>query len=166
MKIVVFSDTHDHWEYIEVACKKANSLGAQIMIHCGDVCAPSTLGYLLEQWGKEIHYCFGNVDGDRFLMMQKFGNEPLIHHHGEALGEVELGGKKIAFQHYPEIARALASEEKYDAVFYGHDHKKNIEKVGDTILANPGNLANIKAPPSFAIYNTEDNMFTHYDISE
>ncbi len=161
MKIAIFSDTHDHWDNIKQACRLANEAGAELMIHCGDICAPITLGELRDNWQKEIHYCFGNVDGDRFLMIKNWGSDPLIHHYGEVLGELEKGGRRIAFQHYPQVARPLAESGRYDAVFYGHDHYRHQEQIGDTLLANPGNLCGIKAPPSFAVYETEDNTLRH-----
>lgn len=166
MKIAIFSDTHDNWHYTKIACQRAREAECEVLIHCGDICAPVTLGYLKEQWGRPLHYCFGNVDGDRFLMLKNFVDDPLIYHHGEVKGEVELGGRVIAFQHYPEIARALATSGRYDAVFYGHDHQKHQEKVAATLLANPGNLCGIKAPPSFGIYQTERGDFSHVDIQE
>ncbi len=164
MKIAVFSDTHDNFELIHTAIGRIKELNAELLIHCGDVCAPVTLGEIAEKWGKELHYCFGNVDGDRFLMHKLNADNPRIHHHGEELGFLEVGGRKIAFQHYPKIAHALAVSSEYDAVFYGHDHKKHAEYKGETLLANPGNLCNIKHPPSFGIYETEDNSIEHFDL--
>lgn len=169
MKVAVFSDTHDHWPNIKKACRIAKKKNALLLVHCGDVCAPITLRQLAESWQGEIHYCFGNVDGDRFLMVTKTKDLPKIHHHGEVLGELNLADRRIAFQHYPELARALACSGKYDAVFYGHDHLKHTEFIKqadgrDVLLANPGNLCGIKAPPSFGIYDTQTNSIKIYDL--
>jgi hypothetical protein len=61
--------------------------------------------------------------------------------------------KKIAFTHFPEIARKLSETKKYDIVFYGHTHKPWEENIGKTRMVNPGNLAGIFYKATFAIYN-------------
>ena len=73
----------------------------------------------------------------------------------EESGQIKIGGKKIAFCHFPEIGRDLAKTQKYDLVFYGHTHKPWEEKIGKTRLVNPGNIAGLFFRPSFAIYDTK-----------
>lgn len=164
MKVAVFSDTHDNFQLIEKAIEKAKKEKAEVLIHCGDVCSPAALFHISDLWEGDIHYSFGNVDGDKFTMLQKGKEDPSIHFYSEDLGSLELGGKRIAFQHYPEISLRLAESGAYDAVFYGHDHKRYQEYIGETLLANPGNLCGIKHPPSFGIYNTETNKIKHIDM--
>ena len=43
MKICIVSDSHDHREPLTAAVTEAKSLGAQAVLHCGDLVAPSTL---------------------------------------------------------------------------------------------------------------------------
>ena len=72
-------------------------------------------------------------------------------------GEAEFSGKKVAFVHFPEEAKKMAQSEKYKFVFYGHTHKPWEEKVGDCLLINPGNVANIRYPATFAVWDTEND---------
>ena len=44
---------------------------------------------------------------------------------------------------------------KYDLVFYGHTHKPWAEKIGNCLLANPGELAGQRFKPTFAIYDIQ-----------
>jgi len=80
------------------------------------------------------------------------------------LGEVGLGGKKIAWTHFPQFAKPLAVTGKYDAVFYGHTHKKHEEKIGKTLLVNPGNIMGNPGPASFAVYDTSSDSVDFFDI--
>ncbi|MGM0482499.1 MAG: metallophosphoesterase family protein [Patescibacteria group bacterium] len=165
MKLAIFSDTHDSFENISKAIKLSKEEGAgEMLIHCGDICAPVTLAHIIEEWPGEIHYCFGNVDGDHLSTFKVHKDNPSVHGHGESLGSLNAEGKSIAFQHYPELARRLAESGAYDAVFYGHTHLKHNEYIGKTLLANPGNVCGIKHPPSFAIYDTESNTLEHIDL--
>jgi putative phosphoesterase len=151
MKIAIISDSHDNLPNIEKALTYINGQGVELLIHCGDVCAPATLQFIAERFTKPIHLCFGNVDGDKYNMTRMAYEE--LHHvkiHGE-IGELTLSGKHLAFVHYPYMAKGLATENKYDFIFYGHDHKPWEAMIGKTKIINPGNLANIFFKPSFAL---------------
>ena len=96
---------------------------------------------------------FGNVE-DRELTAQKAKDFSNVKHYGD-LGETEIGGKKIAFIHYPEKAKELAKSGKYDLVFYGHNHKPWEETIGHCRLVKPGTLAGLFNKATFAVYDTE-----------
>ncbi len=150
MKIGIISDSHDHIENLSLALEKIKRK-CDVLIHCGDLCAPFVL---FEFTGIETHFCFGNID-DRYRTT-KIAIEQKINLHGE-VGEIEKDGKKIAFTHLPKFAEGLALTGKYDVVFYGHTHISKIDKVGDCLLVNPGEIMGRKNKPSFAIYNTKNN---------
>ena len=128
MQIGIISDTHDNWPTLDRVCAYLTDNQISTLIHCGDMCAPLTLGHLLQGYGGEVHTVLGNVDGDPFLMATRFGRDNL-HQHGAERAELELGGRNIAVQHYPGLARGLASSGAYDAVFYGHDHTLHQERL-------------------------------------
>jgi predicted phosphodiesterase len=73
----------------------------------------------------------------------------------------------MAFVHFPEYARKLAEEGRFDYVFYGHTHKPWTEKIQgerngnfkECELLNPGNVANQYYSPTFAVLDTNDYKF-------
>jgi len=156
MKFAIISDSHDNLPNIYKALDYIKKQDITTMIHCGDVCAPAVMKEIAEKFNGTMHLCFGNVDGDREKMHQLKKNLANLTIHGE-IGELELADKKIAFNHYPEEAKDLASSKKYDLVFYGHNHKAWEETVGETLLLNPGTLAGLFAKATFAIYDTGTN---------
>jgi hypothetical protein len=156
MKVAIFSDIHDNVVNMNKATDFIKKEGVEMIIFCGDFCAPSVLRELAKNFSGQIHLIFGNVDGDHYLsakMERDFKNVKIYNE----LGEVELDGKKIAFIHFPKIAQGLAKSGKYDLVFYGHNHKPWEEKVGECILANPGTLGGLFYRASFALYDTKTN---------
>ncbi len=161
MHIGIISDTHDNWPILDRVCAYLGDQGIQTLIHCGDVCAPLTLGHLLDQYGGEVHLVLGNVDGDPFLMSTRFADRKNLHQHGAERAEIALGGRSLAVQHYPSLARGLAATGSYDAVFYGHDHQQHKVRlqVGrrEVLLANPGTLSAMGKPQTFLIYDSEGN---------
>lgn len=156
MKIAIVSDTHDNLPNFEKAVEYAEKNNIETIIHCGDVCNPDTLKTTLKDFKGATFVAVGNMDADRFEDKTIFREYPGIKIFYE-IGEVELGGKKIAFAHLPETAKELALSEKYDLVFYGHTHKPWEEKVGKTRVTNPGNLSGTFYKATFAIYDTEND---------
>ena len=53
MKVCIVSDSHDHIPLLEAAVADAKNLGAEAVLHCGDVVAPSTL-HCLEKFGLPV----------------------------------------------------------------------------------------------------------------
>jgi uncharacterized protein len=153
MKIGIISDTHDRIENTNKAISIIQEKGAKVLIHCGDFCAPFMMNELAKFEG-DVHCIFGNID-DRFLTPNR-ARELDINFHGDTL-EIEFEGKKIAANHYPKLAEALASTGNYDAVFYGHNHIADKKLVGKTLFLNPGELMGRKGKLTFAIYDTETN---------
>lgn len=159
MKIAVLSDTHDHIENLNKVLDDIKGK-VEAIIFCGDMCAPFTAG-ILGSAGIPVYACLGNVDEDHIMMQEKGGENIEWTGLAKEYGQVNLGGKKIAFVHYPRIAELLAGSGDYDAVFHGHTHEARNEKRGETLLLNPGAVCGIqKGKPgaaSYAIYDTEKN---------
>ncbi len=161
MRIAICSDIHDNIWKLEHALPGMNKANA--LIFCGDFCAPFTLTQLARGFEGPVHAVFGNNDGDQWLltqMAQKAGNVEL---HGQ-LAELELAGLKIAVNHYPEIARGLAASGLYDVVCYGHNHTLTEEKIGDTLLLNPGEIMGRDGRSTYMMLDAESRTVTVYDV--
>ena len=153
MKIAICADIHDNIWVLERALKGMQD--ADALLFCGDFCAPFTLVQLAEGFSSgSLHIVWGNNDGDKWLLTNQAGRFAHVQLHGE-LADVELGGLRIAVNHYPEIAQGLVHSGKYDLVCYGHDHQSCDEQVGNTRLVNPGELMGRFGRSTFAVFDTE-----------
>ncbi len=152
MRVAVLSDVHDNiWKLDKVLAQVADG---DVLIFCGDFCAPFTLTQIAEEFTGPVHVVWGNNDGDKWLLTRNANAAGNVTLHGE-MAELELVNRKIAVNHYPHIARPLAESGDYDAVFYGHDHIAHLENVGDTLLLNPGEVMGRLGKSTFAWYDTE-----------
>jgi putative phosphoesterase len=102
-----------------------------------------TIDFITKNFDGEIKYVKGNADHNLDLPERS---------------EVEFNGKKIGFTHFPDYAKKMAQSGKYDLVFYGHTHRPWDEKVGNTHMINPGELAGQFYKPCFATYDTKKNL--------
>ncbi len=158
MRIGIISDTHDNIINFKKAIEWMKKEKIKTVIHCGDISSPMTLKEVSQDFKGKIHLVFGNMDDKRlfeqFLSKEKIKNAIF---HGQT-GEIEKDHKKIAFSHFPEVAKKLALSKKYDLVFYGHTHKPWEEKINHCRLVNPGNLAGIFYRATFAVYDTKNDI--------
>lgn len=163
MLVAVLSDIHDNIWNLAGAIERVNALGAGTLIFCGDFCAPFTLAQLAAGFVGEIHCVLGNNDGDPRLLVQNAAAAGNVTIHGQ-YAELPIGGRLIAVNHYPEIARRLAESGRFDLVCYGHDHRAHVEQVGGTLLANPGEVMGRFGQPSLGTYDSATGQFTLHSL--
>jgi len=155
MRICILSDSHDNRALLEAAVADAAARGAEAIIHCGDVVAPSTLS-VVKKYGLPVHVIHGNNTGDLYTM-GKVASEAgsVVHYHGQDAG-VELAGRRIFMVHYPHYARGMAATGDWDMVCCGHDHRPAIERLPNlagtsTLLVNPGTVGGVGNAPTYAL---------------
>jgi putative phosphoesterase len=164
MKICILSDSHDHIALLDAAVAAAKAAGAEAVLHCGDVVAPSTL-HGLKRHGLPVHVIHGNNSGDLFTL-GRLAADPSsrIIYHGMDAGLV-LGGRRIFLVHYPHYARAMAATGHWDIVCCGHSHAPLLEHLpnlagGETLLLNPGTVGGVgQAPATYLMGNLADLVF-------
>jgi len=161
MLVAVLSDCHDHiWNLEKVLPRLAK---AEVVLFCGDYCAPFTLKMLAEGFPGPLHSIFGNNDGDVYLLLSVAKQVGNVTFH-QPMADLELDNKRIAVVHYPELGEALALSGKYDAVFSGHNHTAHTRTVGSTLWGNPGEVMGRFGKPSFGLYDTSTNTFETHEI--
>jgi putative phosphoesterase len=154
MKIAILSDTHDNiWKLAEVL-EDAGRAGVEAALFCGDFCAPFTLKQIGEGIDGPVHVVLGNNDGDVLFLSRIANGLDNVTLHGP-FAYLALDGRQIAVNHYPQIARDQALSGQYDLVCHGHDHEANVERVGDTLLVNPGEVMGRLGTSTYAVYDTE-----------
>lgn len=163
MKICLVSDSHDHRRLLASAVNEAKGLGAQAVLHCGDLVAPSTL-HAITPFGLPIHVIHGNNTGDLYhLSRLAHESKGLVTYHGQD-ASFTLAGKKIFLVHYPHYAKAMALTGDYDLVCNGHEHRARIEEItnikgGKTLRIDPGTIAGIGAKPTYILGDLETMQF-------
>jgi putative phosphoesterase len=171
MKVCIVSDSHDHIPLLDAAVETAIEKGAEAVLHCGDVVAPSTL-HCLQKYQIPIHVIHGNNTGDLFTLGRLASSDDNhIHYHGMDAG-IELAGKRIFLVHYPHYASAMAATGDWDLVCCGHSHKVKVEAIanvkgGTTHLVNPGTIGGVgKAPATFVFADLDQMTFEELEVSK
>jgi putative phosphoesterase len=168
MKICIVSDSHDRADPLAQAVGKGKELGAQAVIHCGDVIGTQTLRAALAL-GLPMHVIHGNNLGDPISLSRWARERPnqLWYHGPDA--RLELGGRKVFVVHYPEYGYAMACTGDWDLVCCGHSHEAGISQVknikgGSTWLVNPGTVAGLAAPATWVLGDLAAMQFERHSL--
>ncbi len=155
MKICIVSDSHDNRFLLAAAVKDGKLKGAEAVLHCGDIVAPTTLR-ILNPIGLPVHVIHGNNTGDLYNMAQlSHDTSNAIHYHGQDAG-IELFKRRIFIVHYPHYARAMGTTGDWDIVCCGHDHQAEISQIENiksskTWFINPGTVGGVGAEPTYIL---------------
>ena len=168
MKVCIVSDSHDRADPLALAVTKAKELGAQAVIHCGDVIGTQTLRAALAA-GLPTHVIHGNNLGDPISLSRWARERPnqLWYHGSDA--RLELGGRKVFVVHYPEYGYAMACTGDWDLVCCGHSHELGIQEIknikgGKTWLVNPGTVAGLAAPATWVLGDLAAMRFERHSL--
>lgn len=161
MRVAICSDIHDNIWRLEAALPGMNE--ANVLIFCGDFCAPFTLTQLARGFEGPVHAVLGNNDGDPRLLLEKAVEAGNVTLHGQ-FARLELDGLKVAVNHYPEIATSLARSGDYDVVCYGHDHLLHQEQINTTLLLNPGEIMGRFGRSTYMMFDTITRDATVCDV--
>jgi putative phosphoesterase len=135
VRLGVISDTHSHVANTRSAVRMLDSLGVDVVLHCGDICSVETVE-LFAKW--PAHFVFGNCDEnlDEFAKSIQATGQTC---HG-IFGDLELEGVRIAMLHSHDGRRfrQTISSGEYRLVCYGHTHVAAIDRHGETLVLNPG----------------------------
>jgi len=169
MKVCVVSDSHDRAEPLAQAVRDAKAQGAEAVIHCGDLIGAQSLKPALAL-GLPVHLIHGNNVGDpQALHRLAADSGGRLQYHGVD-ARIELGGRRIFVVHYDDYGYAIACTGHWDLVCCGHSHTASVEQVanvagGRTWLVNPGTVAGLAAPATWALGDLAEMRFVVFSMA-
>jgi hypothetical protein len=147
MLLGVVSDTHGQASHTLRAVRMLESLKVAEVLHCGDIGSSDIVAMFA---ALPTHFVFGNVDYDRDRLRQ------LIQAAGQEccdqFGSLRLEQQEIAFLHGDDSRRLKQTieEDRGQLVCHGHTHVSRIERIGQTLVLNPGAVYRAR-PHSIAV---------------
>lgn len=160
MKLGIISDTHDRVERVCLALARLNELGAERLIHCGDVTRPETVSHFRD-W--QIDFVLGNCDWQPDELSSAITSIGGTLH--DRFGELTIEDRAIAWIHSDNASlfRSLEYANHYDYLFYGHTHVAEQHRTGKTLVCNPGALHRVKWP-TVSLLDLESHEVLKIDI--
>ena len=156
MKIGIISDSHDAHQNVLKAVDVFNEQNVDYVLHAGDMVSPFTAKAFAEVKGAEFIAVFGNCDGEKLFLKSTIENFGGKIYEDNYTGQI--GNRRIFMTHKPGELESIADSGKYNLVIYGHTHKQDIRKVGNTLVINPGESTDwLTGSPAVVVFDT-DNM--------
>jgi putative phosphoesterase len=137
MKIAIISDTHDNAQAVTWIIDQLNQQNISTAFHAGDIINPGIIKLFEEAYKGELHFVFGNNDGEMGRALKNIAQSNKTFCYFEAMDK-ELAGKRIFMNHYSSIVELVAQAEVFDLAIGGHDHNYRTKQYGKTLFINPG----------------------------
>lgn len=166
MKVAIISDIHDNFHNLILVLKKIKkNKDIKKIIFLGNF-INNGIAKILAGLNIPVRAIWGNNDGDKSAITKTSLNTKSNMTTADNVYDfLEIENRKIFITHYPDIAKPMAKSGEFDAVFYGHNHIKNKDRIGDCLVVNPGEVSGHKnSQISFAIYDTEKNNAEIIDV--
>lgn len=158
MKVAIISDIHENFHNLVLFMEEVEKHEIEKIIFLGDF-MNNGIAKVLASSKIPVISIWGNNDGDKVAItktsMKKDSNLTVGF---DTYDFIKIDDKNIFITHYPLLAKPMAKSGDFDAVFYGHDHKKNIDKIKECLIVNPGEISAHKTnEASFAVYDSKTN---------
>ena len=132
--IGIMSDSHDNRDAIREAVRLFNRRACRLVIHAGDFVAPFAAGELA-MLDCPVKAVFGNCDGEK----------PGLSRTVEAFGKIREApfvfsyeGREFLLTHTHFSLDGHIRSGKYDVIVYGHTHRPEVRRSGQSLVINPG----------------------------
>ena len=136
MKIGIITDTHDRQEILMKAIKIFAEQEVVYVLHAGDITSPATAEAIARIDHAKLIAVYGNCDDDSISLESVISRQE-----GEIYRNIcrkNIGEKKLLMAHDPRALGDAAATGDFDLVVYGHTHKHDIHRDGETLVINPG----------------------------
>ena len=155
MLIGLISDTHDNLVMIDEVIKELNNKGVELVLHAGDYISPF-VPPRFKSLNCKLIGVYGNNCAEREKLKKNF----------EAIGSeikgfftvLELDGLNFALLHGHELELldSVITSGAFDVVVNGHTHKKEVRRVDETLVINPGEVCGyLSGEATYALFDTK-----------
>jgi putative phosphoesterase len=140
LNIGIISDTHDDIESTEKAIDIFNSNETQHVFHAGDFIFPGIIALFKRLNSKTRFFGVrGNNDGELLGIVQQFNKLDNATYLND-FGKLTIENRKIGIYHGTNnvLVNTLIESQLFEVLIFGHTHISIKEKIGKTLVLNPG----------------------------
>jgi putative phosphoesterase len=142
MKIGIISDTHDDIHNVQNAIEIFIEEKVDWIIHAGDFIFPGVIDEF-KKLKNELPFSImigvlGNNDGEKLGLLKKFTE--LDGKLEDEFEDIVIDGLRFGICHgtSEKLREAAIKSGIYDVFIHGHTHKRREDKIGQTLVLNPG----------------------------
>jgi putative phosphoesterase len=166
VKIAILSDIHENYHNLNLCIKDMKEESIEQALFLGDF-NNAGVARALATMGIPTFAIRGNNDGDLLaLYKQSMKPDSTLTFHSRTYSEFSCGGDRYFLTHHEDLVDMAATSGLYKGVFFGHTHQRSIEKRGECLVVNPGELSAHKyGVSSYAILDSLQNSCILKELS-
>lgn len=168
MKLFIASDIHGSKYYAEKLIERFHAENADMMALLGDIYyhgprnplpknyAPMEVANLLNNIKDKLVVIKGNCDSEVDQMISQFTFTEMA--------KIVVDNAVVTLTHGHKFNKDAMPEYAGDVLAYGHFHINFMQRVGDTLVINPGSVSLPKENSVHGYITIEKNIVSQYDI--
>lgn len=158
MLIGIMSDSHGRHLAVRSALTLFDRLGAQHVIHCGDVGGPEVFDEVV---GRAFTFVWGNTDQPSSGLLAYLGTVGITAPTSVPT-DLTLDGKRFTVFHGHEAGfDAAIRRSAADYLLHGHTHERRDERRGSMRIVNPGALHRASPRTVATLETSTDELSFH-----
>lgn len=156
MRIAILSDVHENFHNLILALESIRNTDCEKIIFLWDF-INAWIAKLFAYFPAPTFAVWWNNDWDKCTITKvALGSNSNLEISNNVYDFLEIDWKRIFITHFADLAKPMAKSWEYDLVLYWHNHEKNIDKIWNCIILNPGEISAHKTWNStFAIFDTK-----------
>jgi len=153
MLIGILAGSHDNMDKLRKTIEILNDKDVSMVLHAGDFIAPFTYLAFEKLKAKKFIGIFGNNDGEKFGLREKFASFGSIYLPPYSF---TINQHKILMLHDGGLLNSIVRSGDFNLVVHAHTHKSDVRKVESTLIVNPGELGGwLYGESSFALVDLD-----------
>ena len=150
MRFVAIADTHDNLDAIRDLIDVLRGEKFDFVVHAGDIIAPFSMK-VLAGIKREMYIAFGNNDGERKILTR------IAEERGWILGDIVEFPNGVVYHGTDKKIIEILKKTVHKYLILGHTHEVKVEKFGEKIVINPGEVCGyLTGKRTFAIVEDEN----------
>lgn len=158
MRFAILSDIHENYHNLYLCIEDMRTQSIDQVLFLGDF-MNAGIARMLATAGFPVFAIHGNNDGDKLaIYKESVKPDSTMHVHPRTYAEFVRDDYRLFLTHHDDLVDIAVASGRFDAVCFGHSHRKSVEMRNGCIVVNPGELSAHKyGVPTYAILDSIQN---------
>ena len=155
VRFAILSDIHENYHNLYLCIEDMRKQEIDQVLFLGDF-MNAGIARMLATAGFPVFAIYGNNDGDKLaIYRESVKRDSTMQVHPRTYAEFSRDGYRFFLTHHDDLVETAVFSGRYDAVCFGHTHRRSVEERNGCIVVNPGELSAHKyGMPTYAILDS------------
>ena len=158
VRFAILSDIHENYHNLLLCIEDMKRQNINQVLFLGDF-MNAGITRMLATAGFPVFAILGNNDGDLIaIYKESISSSSTMKLHPRTYAKHTQGDLRFFLTHHEDLVDLAVDSGRFDVVLFGHTHRSSIERRGECLVVNPGELSAHKyGKPTYAILDSIQN---------